>query len=87
MKSRFAIIALLGLLGTISGAAREYHVAPNGSDSADGTITAPLKTINAAAQRALAGDTVTVHAGTYGEWVNPLNGGEREDKRILYRAA
>lgn len=33
------------------------------------------------------GDTVTVHNGTYREWVNPLSGGEREGKRILYRVA
>lgn len=37
--------------------------------------------------KALPGDTVTVHDGTYREWVNPLNGGEREGKRILYRVA
>ena len=67
--------------------AREYHVSVNGNDAADGSMAAPLRTINHAAQIALPGDTVTVHEGTYREWVNPLSGGEREGKRILYRAA
>lgn len=67
--------------------AREYHVSVNGNDAADGSVAAPFRTINHAAQIALPGDTVTVHEGTYREWVNPLSGGERDGKRILYRAA
>lgn len=67
--------------------AREFHVSVAGSDASDGTVAAPFKTINHAAQVALPGDTVTVHAGTYREWVNPLNGGESEARRILYRVA
>lgn len=67
--------------------AREYHVSPNGCDVNNGSSSSPLKTINAAAQKALPGDTVTVHTGTYREWVNPLNGGESDGKRILYRVA
>ena len=41
--------------------------------------------INHAAQLALPGDTITVHNGTYREWINPLSGGESDSKRILYR--
>ena len=67
--------------------ARDYHVSVNGNDAADGSMAAPFRTINHAALKALPGDTVTVHEGTYREWVNPLSGGERDDKRILYRAA
>jgi parallel beta-helix repeat protein len=33
------------------------------------------------------GDTVTIHPGTYREWVRPPRGGTDEDKRIIYRAA
>jgi alpha-N-arabinofuranosidase len=33
------------------------------------------------------GDTVTIHAGTYREWVKPVRGGTNENKRITYRAA
>ena len=65
----------------------EYHVAINGSDVAPGTAEKPLRTINSAAQKAMPGDTVTVHAGTYREWVNPLYGGFDDARRILYRAA
>lgn len=67
--------------------AREYHVMPTGAYHQPGTVEKPLRTINAAAQLALPGDTVTVHAGVYREWVNPLNGGESDSRRILYRAA
>lgn len=33
------------------------------------------------------GDTVTVHSGTYREWVNPLYGGQNHKNRIIFRAA
>ena len=66
---------------------REIHVATHGSDVAPGTAENPLRTINCAAQKAMPGDTVTVHSGTYREWVNPLFGGLDDARRILYRAA
>lgn len=75
------------LLATASLSAKEYHVSPSGSDAADGSAAHPFRTINWAAQQALPGDTVTVHNGVYREWVDPLNGGERDGKRILYRVA
>ena len=86
MKKFFCLLAA-SCLCTTALYAKEYHVAPGGSNANDGSISAPLKTINEAAQRALPGDTVTVHEGTYREWVNPLNGGESDSKRILYRVA
>jgi len=64
----------------------EYHVAKTGNDSACGSKEQPFFTISRAAQVAVAGDTVTVHAGVYREWVSPANGG-REDARIVYQAA
>jgi hypothetical protein len=67
--------------------AREIHVSKKGSDSNDGSASSPLNTISAAARLAYPGDTVTVHAGTYREWVNPVRGGESDKKRIIYRAA
>lgn len=85
MKKVILSIYLLLLASVLS--AREYHVFPSGNDAADGSMEAPLRTINRAAQLALPGDTVTVHRGTYREWVNPLNGGESDAKRILYRSA
>jgi hypothetical protein len=67
--------------------AHEYHVSVKGNDTNDGSALKPLKTISAAVQKAFPGDTITVHAGTYREWVNPLRGGESDSKRIVYRAA
>lgn len=64
----------------------EYHVAKTGNDGALGTKEQPLLTISRAAQVAVAGDVITVHAGVYREWVSPANGGT-EDARIVYRSA
>lgn len=66
---------------------REIHVAKSGSNSDSGTLNRPYLTIGKAADVALPGDTVTVHAGTYREWVTPVRGGSGEQKRIIYRAA
>lgn len=81
------ILSACLLLSAGSLWAKEYHVSPDGNDVAKGTAEAPFRTINHAAQLALPGDTVTVHNGVYREWINPLNGGECEGKRILYRVA
>lgn len=67
--------------------AKEYHVSVKGNDMNAGTAEAPLKTIGKAAQFAYPGDVITVHAGTYREWVNPPRGGESDERRIVYRAA
>ena len=64
----------------------EYHVAKTGNDNNAGTLEQPFLTINHAAQIAVAGDIVTVHAGVYREWVSPANGGT-EDARIIYQSA
>lgn len=65
----------------------EYHVSINGNDRNSGSVIKPFRTINYAAQIAVAGDTITVHAGTYREWVNPKNGGINDAQRIVYRSA
>ena len=85
MKTSLVSICLL--LSASSLFAKEYHVSPTGNDAASGDMATPFRTINRAAQLALPGDTVTVHRGTYREWINPLNGGESDARRILYRAA
>ena len=53
----------------------EYYVAKTGNDNACGSKEQPFLTISRAAEVAVAGDTVTVHAGVYREWVSPANGG------------
>ncbi|ROR97298.1 uncharacterized protein DUF1565 [Salana multivorans] len=65
----------------------EIHVAVSGDDAADGTVDAPLRTIDRAAGLAHPGDTVVVHAGTYREWVRPRRGGLSDTRRITYTAA
>ena len=73
---------------TLSLGAREYHVRARGGDDRNGgTAAASFRTIGRAAAVAFPGDTITVHAGTYREWVKPPRGGLSESQRILYRAA
>ena len=84
--AKWASFLVILLTGSVS-IAKEFHVAKNGSDTNDGSTLHPFVTINAAARLALAGDVVTVHAGTYREWVNPINGGTSDTCRIIYQAA
>lgn len=56
---------------------RHYHVG----------VGHPFKSIMAAARLAQPGDTITVHAGIYREYVNPPRGGTSEADRITYQAA
>ena len=78
----FALVLMTSVI-----TAKEYHVSVIGSDNNDGSATNPFKTINFAAQQAQPGDVITVHAGTYREWINPARGGESDAKRIVYQAA
>ncbi|HAH22574.1 MAG TPA: right-handed parallel beta-helix repeat-containing protein [Prolixibacteraceae bacterium] len=75
------------VLITTAITAKEYHVSVKGSDQNEGSALKPLRTINYAAQLAMPGDVVTVHSGTYREWINPARGGESDVNRIVYRAA
>lgn len=63
-----------------------YYVETNGNDKSVGTKDAPFRTINHAAQIAVAGDTVRVGGGEYREWVSPKNGGKSDFERIVYEA-
>lgn len=54
---------------------KSYHVAMNGNDTNNGSLTAPYKTIQSAANFMLPGDTCYIHAGTYYETVRPINSG------------
>lgn len=64
----------------------EYYVSKKGNDHNPGTAEQPFYTISRAARAAKAGDTVTVHAGIYREWVSPEHGGT-ENSRIIYQSA
>ncbi len=82
-----AILLVAAAVFTSSSLGREIHVAIGGNDSSDGTQGTPYRTMGKAAVAAQPGDTVTVHGGTYREWVRPARGGTDEAHRILYRAA
>lgn len=90
MKQKAWLVSLFLLAFTqipMAGFSREYHVnGVTGSDQSDGTAEAPLKTIQAAAERAMPGDEVIVHEGVYREWVHPVRSGT-EKRPIVFRAA
>ena len=86
MKHSFVALSI-GLLSSLVVYAAELHVSPSGNDNNPGTLQAPIKTINAAAQKAHPGDVITVHAGVYREQVNPPRGGTSPEQRITYQAA
>lgn len=64
----------------------KYHVSNTKVSQQKGTAEQPFHTISQAAALARPGDTVTVHTGTYREWVNPANGGTA-DSPIVYQSA
>jgi alpha-N-arabinofuranosidase len=80
-------VVIIAIFGSECISAREIHVSKTGSDSASGSLASPYLTINKAASVAVPGDTVTIHVGTYREWVKPVRGGTDENRRITYRAA
>ena len=87
MKKALLSILISAILSPYLAIAKEYHVSIKGNDSYIGTFSSPFKTISKAVEHAFSGDIITVHAGVYREWVNPIRGGESDTKRIVYRAA
>jgi len=61
----FALVAVFAVALSGRAAATDYVVAPTGDDAAAGTAAAPWKTLQTAAGKVVAGDTVTARAGTY----------------------
>jgi hypothetical protein len=59
------LFVLLLAIGVRPALASKYYVAPAGSDTNSGTITAPFLTIQRAQMAVVAGDTVWVRGGTY----------------------
>lgn len=62
-----------------------YYVDCNVAATGNGTKESPFKTIQEAADVAVAGDEVLVSEGIYREYVDPKNAGT-EDARIVYRS-
>ncbi|MGH6878800.1 MAG: DUF1565 domain-containing protein, partial [Rhizomicrobium sp.] len=63
---------------------KTYYVATNGSDSNDGSIDAPWRTVQHAADVAVAGDTVLVRQGVYNEYVGFRTSGDRAGGYITF---
>lgn len=86
MRKKHLFLLVCTLL-CITAEGKEYHVSVKGNDTYDGTEKKPFRTIGKAAEYACPGDVITVHAGTYREWINPPRGGISDEQRIVYRAA
>ncbi len=68
-------------------AGRILHVALTGNDTNEGSSGLPFRTIQKAADEAMPGDIITVHAGIYRERITPPRGGDSDAQRIVYQAA
>ena len=62
-------LSVLLSLQTTRATATEYHVAPSGSDQANGTAEAPFRSLAKAASLLQAGDVCTIHEGVYRETI------------------
>ena len=65
---------------------KTYYVSPSGNDSNPGTIDQPFKTIQHAADVAVAGETVLIRDGVYNEHVEPANSGDENTGYIVFSA-
>ena len=66
---------------------RVFHVALTGDDTFEGSEASPIRHIQTAAERAMPGDTVRVHAGIYRERIDPPRGGDSPERPITIEAA
>jgi alpha-L-arabinofuranosidase len=87
MHALFLCATVLLLAMPVAIHATEYHVSRSGDNTNSGMRTAPLHTIQHAADIAQPGDVITVHEGVYRERIKPPRGGESDTKRIIYQAA
>ncbi|MBL9115410.1 MAG: right-handed parallel beta-helix repeat-containing protein [Verrucomicrobiaceae bacterium] len=89
MKSKLysaftALFCAFTILGQCTLFAADRFVSPTGNDSAAGTLNAPWKTIQKAANTAKAGDVVYIRGGTYVERVQ-INVSGTATNRIVFR--
>ena len=86
MKTKtFLILSALFLLQPAILKATTFHVAPDGCNTNGGTLAAPFRTIQHAADQAQPGDTVLVAPGVYRERIAPPRGGNSNNP-ITYRS-
>lgn len=67
--STLALLVIFNVAWAEVASAATYYVAPTGQDSQPGTLALPMRTIQAAVNKARAGDTVYVRGGVYYEMV------------------
>lgn len=65
MKHKMIIVVAVVFFNSFFSFAKEIYVAPNGSDANNGTITAPVESIQKAQELATSGDTVFIRGGVY----------------------
>lgn len=89
LRALIILSLLMYLPGLVSVAANEknrvIHVAKTGSDTNDGSATAPLFTISKAESIAQPGDSIVVYKGTYREMIVLHSGGTSQNSRITYK--
>ncbi len=83
LTTLLSISLALSIMPAISA---EYFVATNGSDNNQGSITKPLKSIQAAADKMEAGDTTYIRGGNYFEQVNLSRVMGTKDKPYSFKA-
>ncbi len=76
-----AAVALISI-----GAGTSFYVATTGNDGGDGSFGSPWRTIQHAADTAVAGDTVYVMGGTYNEVVTFANSGSATGGYITFES-
>ena len=79
------ICILVAIVLTANLFARDIHVSFDATVTGDGSSSKPYKTIQEAANVAVAGDIILIHKGTYRETVTPLNSGTAGN-RIVFQS-
>ncbi|OVE82724.1 hypothetical protein BVY04_00205 [bacterium M21] len=82
---RHAVVTIIGLIAFTAMPlfAETYYVSDKGQDSNLGTIDAPFRTIQKAANNLQAGDSCIVRGGTYRETVTLKNSGSTDQPIII----
>lgn len=80
------LLAGFGILASGVLEAAEWHVSPEGQDSADGSAGSPFRTIQRGLKSAGPGDTVILYNGVYRETIRPLRSGKAGKPIIITNA-
>lgn len=86
MKPSILFILLICISAALGQTNASFYVATTGNDSNPGTLAAPWRTIQHAADIARAGSTVYVRGGIYEELVNVKASGNSSDGFITFRS-